>query len=99
MHPPPFVTVTVKVPAELTEIVCVVAPVDQLYPAYTPAFNVVELPEQNDKLPLMVGAAIELVFVVTDDEPVHPFSFVTVTVNVPAVFTEIVCVVSLVDHK
>ena len=56
VHPLAFVTVTVNVPAVLTEMVCVVAPVDQAYALYpAPAFKVVEPPEQNDVLPLMVG--------------------------------------------
>ena len=36
---------------------------------------------------------------VTEVEPVHPFASVTVTENVAAAFTEIVCVVASVDHK
>ena len=42
---------------------------------------------------------IALTVVVTEAEPVHPFASVIVTVKVPAAFTEIVCVVAVVDHK
>lgn len=51
-----FVTVTVKVAAVLTFIVCVVAPVDQLYEANPdPAFNVAEPPAQNGMFPVIEG--------------------------------------------
>ena len=58
----------------------------------------VELPEQNDVVPVMVGVGFEFTVVVAEVLPVHPFPFVTVTVNVEAVFTEIVCVVAPVDQ-
>ena len=98
VQPLALVTVTVKVFAVLTEIVCVVAPVDQLYVVKAPAFNVVELPEQKDNVPLIDGDGAVLTVMVLDAEPVHPFALVTVTVNVPAVVTEIVCVVAPVDQ-
>ena len=47
----------------------------------------------------MDGVGFELTVVVAEVVPVHPFALVTVTVNVPAVLTEIVCVIALVDHK
>jgi hypothetical protein len=94
VHPFPSVTVTVKAPAVLTEIVCVVAPLVQLYAVYDPASNVVELPAQNAKVPLIEGVGNGFITVVAEAEPVQPFPSVTVTVNVAAVLTEIVCVVA-----
>ena len=58
----------------------------------------VELPAQNDVLPLMDGVGFGFTVVVAKMEPVHPFASVTVTVNVPAVLTEMVCVVAPVDQ-
>jgi hypothetical protein len=63
-----------------------------------PAFNVVELPEQNERFPLIVGVNAVVIVVVADADPVHPLALVTVTVNVPAVLAEIVCVVAPVDQ-
>ena len=44
--------------------------------------------------PVMVGVGLALIVVVAEVEPLHPFELVTVTVNVPAVLTTIVCVVA-----
>ena len=57
-----------------------------------------ELPEQKDNVPLTDGVGFAFTVVVADAEPVHPFALVTVTVNVPAVFADIVCVVAPVDQ-
>ena len=94
VQPFPSVTVTVKVPAAFTDLVCVVSPVDQLYDEYDPASKVVELPEQNVRFPVMDGVGFVLTTDVAEVEPVQPFPSVTVTVKVPAVFTVIVCVVA-----
>ena len=72
VHPLPFVTVTVNVPAVETEIVCVVAPVDQLYPENTPASKTVEEPEQNANPPVIDGERLVLMVVVAEAEPKHP---------------------------
>jgi hypothetical protein len=48
-------------------------------------------PGEAGKLPVFVVVALA--------EPEHPFAFMTVTVNVPTVFTLIVCVVAPVLHK
>ena len=58
----------------------------------------VEPPAQNEVLPLIAGVGFEFTVVIADAEPVHPFASVMVTVNVPAVLTEMVCVVSPVDQ-
>ena len=61
VHPLALVTVTVKVPAVDTLMEDVVAPVDHKYVLYPePAFNVVELPEQNDVVPLIDGVGLPL---------------------------------------
>ena len=44
----------------------------------------------------MIGQAVMVVE--TDAVPVHPLAFVTVTVKVDAVLTEMVCVVPPVDQ-
>ena len=98
VQPFTLVTVTVNVPDVLTEIVCVVEPVDQMYPANNPASNTVEPPEQKDKDPEITGVGSVLTVVVTRVLPVQPLPFVTVTVNVPAVFTEMVWVLAPVDQ-
>ena len=64
-----------------------------------PAFNVVDPPVQNDKLPVIVGVGMAFMVVVAVVLPEHPFAFETVTEKVPAVFTKSVCVVAPVDHK
>jgi hypothetical protein len=56
------------------------------------------LPEQNDNAPLMEGTGFAFTVVVADAEPGHPLALVTVTVNVPAVLVDIVCVVAPVDQ-
>jgi len=95
-----LVTVTVKVPAVDTLIEDVVAPVDHKYVLYPePAFNIVELPEQNVVVPLMDGVGLEITVVVALVLPVHPLALVTVTVKVPAVDTLIEDVVAPVDHR
>ena len=58
----------------------------------------VDLPAQKDKLPLIEGVGSGLIVVVAEVLPVHPPPLLTVTVNVPAVLTVIVCVVAPVDH-
>jgi hypothetical protein len=54
----------------------------------------VELPEQNERVPLMDGVGFGLTVVVACVEPEHPLASVTVTVKVFAVFTVIHCVVA-----
>ena len=49
-------------------------------------------------LPLIAGAGFAFTVVVAEVEPVHPLALVTVTVNVPDVLAEIVCVVAPVDQ-
>ena len=98
-QPFPSVTVTVNVDAVLTEMVCVVAPVDQTQPANIPALRVVELPEQKERLPVIDGVGLGLMIVVTVAESLQPFAFVTVTLKVPAVVTDMVCVVADVDQR
>jgi hypothetical protein len=48
---------------------------------------VLELPAQKELLPLIDGVGAEYTVVVVEVEPVHPFAFVTVTVNVAAKLT------------
>ena len=50
----------------------------------------VDPPGQITVLPEMDGAGLVLMVVVLEAVPVHPAALVTVTVNVEAVFTEIV---------
>ena len=64
----------------------------------TPAFNIVELPEQKEVVPLIEVDGFELTVVVAEAVPVHPLAFVTVTVKVPAVLTVIFCVVAPIDQ-
>ena len=47
----------------------------------------------------MDGVGFGLTIVVFWSDPEHPFALVTVTVNVPAVITDMVCIVADVDHK
>ena len=46
----------------------------------------------------MLGVGLALIVVLADVEPLHPAAFVTVTVNVAAVLTAMVCVVAPVDQ-
>jgi hypothetical protein len=46
----------------------------------------------------MLGFGFEKMVVAADVVAVHPFAFATVTVNVDAVLTEMVCVVAPVDQ-
>lgn len=57
------------------------------------------LPEQIDEGPVIVGDRFEFTVTTTDAVPVQPDAFATVTVYVPAVVTEIVCVALLFDHE
>ena len=100
-QPAALVTVTDTGVALLTEIVCVVAPVDQRYEAYpAPASSVVEPPAQNASVPLMVGVGKAFTVVLTDElVPAQPAALVTVTDTEVALLTEIVCVVAPVDHR
>ena len=50
-------------------------------------------------MPLIDGVGFGFLIVDTLVDPVQPLPSVTVTENDPAVFTEIVCDVSSVDHK
>ena len=53
-----------------------------------------ELPEQNESVPLMDGVGFGLTIVVAEALPEHPFASVTVTVHVPAVLNVKHCVVA-----
>ena len=46
----------------------------------------------------MDGVGFGFTVVVVEMEPVHPFASVTVTLNVPAVLTKMVCVVAPFDQ-
>jgi hypothetical protein len=59
----------------------------------------VDEPEQTEPLPVMVEEGSELVVVVAEALPEHPFPSVTVTVHVPAVFIVMHCVVAPVLHE
>jgi hypothetical protein len=56
-------------------------------------------PEQTDEGPVMTG--VGLGFTVNEAElvPAQPDPLVTVTVYVPDEFTDMVCVLALVDHR
>ena len=58
----------------------------------------VELPSQKANVPLMLGVGFAFTVVVADALAEHPSLFVTVTVKVPAVLTNIVCVVAPLDQ-
>src|SRR6185436_3684012 len=82
------VTVTRNVPAAFTVIDCVVAPLVQRYELPALEVSVVEPPAQNDVAPLMVGVAgVLTVTAVGALCAEQPFASVTVTRNVPALFT------------
>ena len=99
VHPLASLTVTVNVFAVLTMIHCVVAPVLHIYVASPAGAHIcVELPEQNESVPLMDGVGLALTVVVFESLPVQPLPSVTVTVTVVAVFTLIVCVVAPIDQ-
>ena len=57
-----------------------------------------ELPAQNEVLPVIEVVGFALTVVVADALPVQPLALVTVTVKVPAVLALIVCVVAPVDQ-
>ena len=67
-----------------------------MYPA--PASYDVLCPEHILEEPVMVGDGFEFTVNVFDAEPVQPLLLVTVTIYVPAVETEIACVVAPVDQ-
>ena len=79
-------------------IVCVVTPVDQLYPAKTPASKIFVDPLQIVDAPVITGFGNANKTVVADVLALQPLASVTVTVNVAAVFTVIVCINAPVDH-
>ena len=101
-QPDPLVTVTVYEPEALTEIDCVVAPVDHVLPVAEEEVKVTEPPEQNVVGPPadMVGVA-GFEFTVTTvvvEVAEQPEPFVTVTLYEPEVFTTMDCEVAPVDH-
>ena len=64
-HPFASVTVTLNIPAVVTDMVGVVADVDHKYFAKpAPAFSIVELPPQNDVSPLIAGFGFGLTVIV-----------------------------------
>ena len=63
------------------------------------AVNVVGVPSQVLKLPNILAVGNGLAVTLAETDFVQPLTFVAVTVKVPDVDTEIVCVVALVDHK
>ena len=81
------VTVTLKFPAVVTLIVCVVAPVDHSNAEKEPAFSVVEMPGQKVKAPVMVGEGGVLIKVVTPDDPEHMLPSITITEYIPGAVT------------
>ena len=87
----------------ITVIDAVVAPVDQRKVPLPVAVNVVDGVVQFNARPLLFemdapGKVLSNVVVALAVD-VHPFSPVTVTVNVPAVFTVIEAVVAPVDQR
>ena len=92
------VTVTVKVPAVLTVMLAVLAPVDQAYVPPPPAVSVVLEPAQKDNVPEMVGEGTGFTVTVREAVPVQPFALVAVTVYVPAAATDIAAVFAPVDQ-
>jgi predicted signal transduction protein with EAL and GGDEF domain len=97
------VMVTVNIPAVLTVIEGVVAPVDHKKVPLPLAVNVVAGMLQLNASPLLFdmdapGAILSNV-VVTLAVEVQPLAPVMVTVNIPAVLTVIEGVISPVDHK
>lgn len=75
-HPLPSVTVTVYNPDVFAEIVCVVAPVDQMFPVAEEEVNVTEPPEQKVVGPLaVIVGVVGFAFTVTTvgaDVAEHP---------------------------
>src|ERR1035437_1430693 len=102
VHPLAPVTVTLKVPAVLTDIACVAAPVGHKKVPVPFAVKVVLDVVQFNARPLSVmpdaGGVLSNV-VVAVPVAVHPLAPVTVTLKVPAVLTVIACVVAPVDQK
>lgn len=100
MHPLTSVIDTEYVPADVTVIHCVVAPVFHEYDdAPEGAHKLVNEPSQNVLLPVMTQTGGFLALIVLLHVLVHPIEFVIVTVKVPAVFTVIHCVVAPVFHE
>jgi hypothetical protein len=75
-----------------TAIVCVVAPVDQLYEAKpAPASRVALPPAQTEAGPVIVTIGFGLTVTATGDAvPLQPLPFVTVTLKLPVVVAEYV---------
>lgn len=93
------VTVMLLVVA-VTMMLWVVSPVDQTYESEVEAVNITVSPiHASTALACTVGAGAALTFtIVALEVDEQPFASVCVTVYAPVLFTEIVCVVALVDH-
>ena len=100
-QPSALVTLTVYEPADETTIDCVVAPVDQRFPAAEDDDSVIVLPAQKVDGPLMVGVAGGRLSVTAKATEVaeQPPGSVTVTVYEPAVETTMDWAVSPVDQR
>ena len=99
-HPFASVTVTVKVAALFSEIHCVVAPVFHIYEENPAVAHIcVELPEQNERAPVMDGDGFWFTESDLLELLVQPLASLTVTVYVPAELTVTHCVVAPVLHK
>jgi hypothetical protein len=99
-HPPAFVTVTEYVPAAVTVIQFVVAPLLHKYddaPAGT--HNCVDCPWQMELLPVIVQTGVVLTVTVLLHVLTHPPAVVVVTEYVPAAVTVIQFVVAPLLHK
>jgi hypothetical protein len=100
LHPLELVTVTVRVPAVLTVMQLVVAPVLHKYeeaPAATQ--SCVDPPGHIAELPVIVQTGLDITVTAWLQLLVQPPALVMVTEKVPAAPTVIHCVVAPVLHK
>jgi hypothetical protein len=98
-HPLAFVPMTEYVPAAVTVIDAVVAPVLHTYVAAPVAVSVEEEPGQNDNGPEIFTSGLLLTVTFIDAVSEHPFPLVPTTLYVPAVVTVIEVVVSPVLQR
>ena len=99
VHPFALVVFTVNDPLVFTVILCVVAPLLHVFPVAAPDVKTTEPSVQNLSSPPaemvgVVGIGLIVTVVAAEFADVHPAAFVVFTVNVPLVFTVILCVVS-----
>ena len=84
VHPSVSMTSTPKLPSSVTVMVCVVSPVDHVYPEKpVPASRVVPEPSQNESTPVITGVREAVSVTAKDACPVQPLISVTVTLYVP----------------